>query len=67
MAAIRIAHDIIGRVLNHAKGDVTAKHYNKHQYLPEKRAALEAWAERVAFIVGDAREAGNVVRMRKAE
>jgi len=66
MAALNIPHEIIGRVLNHAKGDVTAVHYNRHSYLEEKRAALETWAKRVAFIVGDAREAENVVTIRTA-
>ncbi|MCC7178268.1 MAG: tyrosine-type recombinase/integrase [Acidobacteria bacterium] len=40
-----LGHDetIIGRVLNHAKHSVTMRHYNKHQYLDEKRRALEDW------------------------
>lgn len=65
MAELHISHDAIGRVLNHAKGDVTAKHYNKYQYLPEMRTALEAWAGRVGFIVGIAGEAKNVVTYRR--
>jgi integrase len=63
MAALHIPQDTIDRVLNHAKG-VLAGTYNRYEYLDEKRRALEAWAERVAFIVGDARDAPNVVEMR---
>jgi integrase len=33
----------IGRVLNHARVTVTAKHYNQHEYLDETRRALTAW------------------------
>lgn len=33
----------IGRTLNHARYTVTGKVYNKHLYLDEKRAALDAW------------------------
>jgi integrase len=63
MAALHVPQDTIDRVLNHAKGTLAGT-YNRHQYADEKRRALEAWAERVAFIVGKAREAVNVVELR---
>jgi integrase len=63
LAALHVPQDTIDRVLNHAKGTLAGT-YNRHQYLDEKRRALEAWAEHVAFIVGDAREAENVVELR---
>lgn len=31
------------RVQNHSSGDVSSKHYDRYDYLPEKRAALEEW------------------------
>jgi integrase len=34
---------VVGQLLNHADRSVTAI-YDRHGYLPEKRAALEAWA-----------------------
>ena len=64
MAKLRISNELIGRVLNHAKGDVTSKHYNKYEYLDEKRVALEVWAKRVAQIVNDA-VIDNVVILRQ--
>ncbi len=67
MATQLISNDMIGRVLNHAKTDVTTRHYNKHEYLEENRAALEAWAKHLAFVVGEAREAENVIPLRKAD
>jgi integrase len=43
LASLGFDETTIGRVLNHARYTVTAKHYNKHLYLDEKRRALEAW------------------------
>jgi integrase len=63
MAALHVPQDTIDRVLNHAKGNLAGT-YNRHGYLAEKRQALDAWAERVAFLVGDGREAQNVVELR---
>jgi integrase len=63
MAALHVSQDTIERVLNHAI-DPLAQTYNRHEYLNEKRRALELWAERVAVIVGDGRDAVNVVELR---
>ena len=65
MAALHVPQDTIDRVLNHAKSTLAGT-YNRHQYTEEKRRALEAWAERVAFIVGEARDAVNVVELARA-
>ncbi|HKM64118.1 MAG TPA: hypothetical protein VJY39_16675 [Acidisphaera sp.] len=43
-AALGVPIDVIGRVLNHAPDGVTAKVYAKHDFLPQKGAALERWA-----------------------
>jgi integrase len=43
MARLGISRFMIGRVLNHADRSVTAI-YDRHEYLVEKRQALEAWA-----------------------
>jgi integrase len=63
MAALNVPQDTIDRVLNHAKKTLAGT-YNRHQYLEEKRRALTSWAEYVAFVVSDAREAANVVQLR---
>jgi integrase len=65
MAALHVPQDTIDRVLNHAKGTLAGT-YNRHQYLDQKREALDAWAERVAFITGEARDAANVVELKAA-
>lgn len=33
------------RLQNHAQGDVSSKHYDRYDYLPEKRAAMLAWGK----------------------
>jgi integrase len=63
MAALHIPQDTIDRVLNHAKGTL-AETYNRHQYFDEKRRAPEAWADHVAFIVGEARDEANAFELR---
>lgn len=37
-------------VLGHTPQTVTGVHYDQHDYLPEKRQALEAWSERLAAL-----------------
>lgn len=54
MAAAGIDRLVIGKVLNHASTDrdsVTGLVYDQHTYEPEKRRALEKWAERLSAIV----------------
>jgi len=40
----------VEKVLNHATGDI-AEVYDRHDYLPEKRMALEKWAAHLSLIV----------------
>jgi hypothetical protein len=49
-------------VLNHRHGQVSgvAAVYNRHSYLPEKRRALEAWADFVMQLSSE-EGASNVV------
>jgi hypothetical protein len=55
-------------VLNHISDTggaaaVTAV-YDRNTYLPEKRRALDKWAERLLEIVGRERSAAKVIRLR---
>jgi integrase len=47
-------------LLNHADRSVTGQHYDRYQYLAEKRNALIAWARRVQKIVDTNNAAQNV-------
>lgn len=49
MASLGVAPHVIERILNHTTGTFrgVAGIYNRFQYLPEMRAALELWAEHI--------------------
>jgi hypothetical protein len=42
LAAARVSQEIRGRLQSHGIAGVQARHYDGHDYLEEKRAALEA-------------------------
>jgi integrase len=60
LAKLGVREEVAELLLNHAKPGLV-KVYNVHEYLDEMRAAMEKWADRVAFIVGDARDASNLI------
>lgn len=45
MVRLGVRVEVVGRVLNHAVTGITARVYALHSYAPEKREALNAWAE----------------------
>ncbi|EET0189482.1 integrase, partial [Escherichia coli] len=47
MGEAGISKEIRDRIQNHALNDVSSKHYDRYDYLPEKRRALEIWEDRV--------------------
>lgn len=47
MAALGISRDLRGQIQSHGLGGIQQRHYDRHDYLPEKRAALELWAQRL--------------------
>ena len=51
MAALGIGKEIRDRVLNHKDRSVSGTHYNRHDYVVEKRAALEKWAHQLIGLV----------------
>jgi integrase len=54
----------VEKVLNHSTGDI-AEVYDRHDYLPEKRTALERWAVHLATII--AGKDSNVVPLPTAK
>ena len=54
MAALGVMGEVVERVLNHqgASRRGVALVYNRHDFLEERRVALEKWADEVARIVG---------------
>lgn len=65
---VGIPRFIVSQVIGHA-GDtggaaqVTGKHYDWNDYLPEKRRALDAWAALLEEIVSDIQRPSNVISM----
>lgn len=47
MGELGISKSLRDRIQNHALNDVSSKHYDRYEYLPEKRRALEAWEQRL--------------------
>ena len=50
LARLKIGREIRDRILNHKDRSVSGIHYNKYDYLSDKRAALEKWAREVRRI-----------------
>lgn len=51
LAARGFSEEIVGRVLNHARYTITARHYIKHTYVAELRHALDAWDGELADVI----------------
>ena len=66
MARLNIAPHVVDRILNHVSGTIrgVAAIYNRHAYLDERRAALDAWGHYVESLVRPA--SANVVPLRPA-
>lgn len=58
MGELGISKETRDRLQNHALNDVSSKHYDRYDYLQEKRHALTAWENRLAGEAG-----GNVVEL----
>lgn len=50
MTRLKVPRLHVEKVLNHSTGDI-AEVYDRHDYLPEKREALERWGEHLSAIV----------------
>jgi integrase len=46
MAALSISSDVRAQIQSHGLGGIQARHYDRHDYMPEKRAAIEQWVSR---------------------
>ena len=50
LSALGVPKDVRDRLMNHAPRDVGERHYDQHEFLAEKRAALRAWERAIAVI-----------------
>jgi integrase len=62
LASMRISKDVRAQLLSHGLSGVQNKHYDFHDYQPEKIAALRAWERRLQNI-RDGQEASNVTAL----
>jgi integrase len=46
MAALGISSDVRAQIQSHGLGGIQARHYDRHDYMPEKRASLALWVQR---------------------
>jgi integrase len=51
LAALRVSRDVRAQLQSHGLGGVQSRHYDRHDYMDEKRAALRTWERRLAQIV----------------
>jgi len=61
MTKLKVPRLHVEKVLNHSAGDI-AEVYDRHDYLREKRAALELWGEHLAAIL-EGREREHLVEI----
>jgi integrase len=47
LAALKVSSDVRAQILSHGLGGVQNRHYDHHDYAPEKKQALERWARRL--------------------
>lgn len=59
MAALGVRPEVMAQVQSHGLGGVQLRHYNRHDYLPEKREALTIWVGQLQKLasIQDATEA----------
>jgi integrase len=66
LSELGIAPDVGERVLGHSMGKIRSV-YDKHDYLPQMRTAMETWARTlVAIMRGEEREGAEVVPIRRS-
>jgi integrase len=53
LQALGVSRDVRSQLLSHGRtSGVQARHYERYDYLPEKRSALQLWEEHLASVVG---------------
>jgi integrase len=50
--AAGLSKEIRDRIQNHARSDVSSRHYDRYEYLPEKRAAMAKWSDYMEWMLG---------------
>jgi len=67
LAAMGISKDTRAQLLSHGLGGIQGRHYDQHDYMAEKRAALEAWGKRLQALAERKPAPSNVTRLARAK
>lgn len=65
LAKMGISKDLRAQIQSHGLSGVQDRHYDKHSYIDEKRAALEAWNARLDELQAGTEVVSNVVRLER--
>lgn len=66
LAAMGVSKDTRAQLLSHGLGGVQGRHYDQHDYMDEKRNALQAWADRLQALADRKPVASNVKKLNRA-
>jgi integrase len=59
-----ISKEMRDRLQNHVEGGVSAKHYDRYDYLPERRAAMDRWSDYLDRVISGAVDGAEVIQLR---
>ena len=65
MTEMGIPRLVVSKILGHSDGSITAI-YDRFEYWPQKKQALDAWSARLEEIISGKRAASNVVPLATA-
>lgn len=65
MASMGISKDLRAQIQSHGLGGVQDRHYDRHDYMTEKRRALEAWNTRIEALIENKPPVSNVKRLKR--
>jgi len=63
LAGLGVSKDDRAQLLSHGLGGVQGRHYDMHEYMEEKRRALQAWADRLTALADRKPGRTNVVAL----
>lgn len=66
LAAMGVSKDVRAQLLSHGLGGVQDRHYDQHEYMTEKRNALQAWADRLQALADRKPAPSNVTTLHRA-
>jgi hypothetical protein len=66
LAGMGVSKDLRVQLQSHGLNGVQDRHYDRHGYMNEKRAALEAWEARLAKIASGKKQ-HNVIKLHQRD